>query len=132
MPSSLQRLDDPCRCIPTRTAWVHLPCQSHDSLQSGSREMFAPFHSPTDVGKQLEVSLLTGEQWIRLEMRDDSGDQDGEASALPLQSLVAPVWSESAATEVFLNDLEDFRAITVLTDRQTRPHFPADDHRRSW
>ena len=57
------------------------------------RQVFSSRHSLANACEQLEVLLLTGKQWIRLEMRNDSGDQDRKASHLPFKRLVAPVWS---------------------------------------
>jgi len=131
MPSSLQAVDDLGRVVPALTARVHTPCQSYDSMQSNRRQVFTSHHSLADVCEQFEVLLLTGKQLVRLKMRNDSSHQDREASHFPFECPVAPVWSQCPAPEVLLHQQEDLGAITILTDRQTRPHFPADDDRRS-
>ena len=49
------------------------------------------------------------------------------ASALELEYGLKGWWT----TEVYLDGQEHFIAVAVLTDRETRPHFPTDSESRA-
>src|SRR5262249_7955540 len=66
------------------------------------------------------------------EVWDDLLHDQREASNLPLQRSVAAVWPECTAAEVVLDHQEHLAAVTVLADRQARPHLPADSESRAW
>ena len=93
--------------------------------------MPAPRHRSTSGSEQLEVVALARAQRIAVEMRDYSFDEEGEASYLPLHGLVAAVRPDRAAAEVILDSQEHFIAVTVLADREARPHLPTDSKSRA-
>ena len=99
---SLKFSDDHRWLVPALTAWVHPSSSSHDVFQSGAAQVSTFRHPPTYVGEGFEVSLLTGQERIRDEVRDDSSKQDRKAANLPFECLVAPVRSKSPAAKVFL------------------------------
>jgi hypothetical protein len=121
--------DNPRWFVPSLTAWVHLRYQSYDLPQTGTSQMFTSRHPHTNACEQLKVLTLSRKQRIHLKVRNDASDKNGKTTNLPLECLVAPIWSNRPAPEVFLHAQQHFRAVRVLTDRQTRPHFPTNKNR---
>jgi hypothetical protein len=89
-------------------------------------------HAFADVCEQLEVALLAGAERIALEVRDNSIEEEREASHLPLHRAIAAIRPERAAAEVPLDVQQDLAAVAVLADRQTRSDLPADPKGRTW
>jgi hypothetical protein len=83
-------------------------------------------HKPADIGESFEISLLAGDQRICLEERNDALDQIVEAAHFVLERLVASIRPNTAASKVLLHQQEHFTAISILTDREARSDFPAD------
>ena len=91
MPSSHQGLEDHRCGITPLTTGVHATCESYDLRQSSSSTVLTLGHSPADGGERLKVPLLTGQERISLEVRNDDRAEEREASHLPLQCSIAPV-----------------------------------------
>jgi hypothetical protein len=72
-----EAVDNPRWLVPSLTAWVHLCCQLYDFRQSRSNQVFTPDHSHANTCEQLEVLMLSREQRIRLEVRNDASDKKG-------------------------------------------------------
>ena len=121
-----EAVDNPRWNVPALTARVHVRNLSYDFRQSGSSQVFIPRHSHTNTCEQLEILTLSRKEGIHLEVRNDSIDKDGKTTNLPFECLVAPIRSNRAAPEVLLHEKQDLGPITILTDRQARPHFPAN------
>jgi hypothetical protein len=81
-------------------------------------------HHLTDLNKQIDVSLFSGDQWIPIEVRENLVDDVDQASCFPLQGLVSRVRSDRSASEVFGHKIEDFPAVSILTDRNTGSNLP--------
>ena len=126
-----EAVDNPRRIVPTLTAWVHLRCQSYDLPQTGSSQVFTSRHSQANACEQLEILTLSGKQWICFEVGNDSSNKNRKTACLPFECLVAPIRSSRPAAEVLLHAQQHLGAIVILTDRQTRSHFPANKNRWS-
>ena len=88
-------------------------------------------HPTADLVEQDEVVLLARPKGISAEVRDDSLDDQREATNLPLQRLVTAVRTDRAASEVSDEFSEYLGAVAVLADRQARSRFPADPECRA-
>ena len=65
-------------------------------------------------------------------MRDHAREDVLETPRLPLERLIAAVRPDASAPEVVLNQLKHFGPISVLADREARPHLPSGYELRSW
>jgi hypothetical protein len=69
--TSRESSDDLFWHIPALPARIHGASESHDLSQTRPEAMLTPSHPFADVCKLLEVSLLSGADRIRTEVRDD-------------------------------------------------------------
>src|SRR5688572_25082209 len=89
--------------------------------------MFSSSHAFADLCEELEVLLLSGQQRISLEVRDDSTDDQCEISCFPLERSIASVWPQGSPVEVLSYCIQNFAAVAVLADRDAGSHFPTDE-----
>src|SRR2546428_12212000 len=88
--------------------------------------MGAALHELHDRGESFEVVLLAGAEWVPLELWNDVCCQVGDASSLELHGAIRSIRAEGSASESSLEELQDFGAVTVLTEGEARPDPPAE------
>ena len=101
------------------------PARARRSDQAVASPMLTVRHQPADGGEALEVALLSGQQRIPLEVRDHAPEEILESPRLPLESPVAAIRPDASAPEVSLNRVKHLGPVSVLTDREARPHLPS-------
>ena len=74
---------------------------------------------------------LPDKQRIPLEVGKNALEEIFESPRFPLERLVAAIRADTHAREVRLNELQDLGSISVLADREARPHFPSHEQLRS-
>ena len=84
-----------------------------------------------DGCEPIEVVPLAGQKRVPLEVRNDASEDVLETPRLPLEGLVASVRPDASAAEVRLDRMKHLGPISVLTDREARPHLPAHEQRGS-
>ena len=95
-------------------------------------EMLSGLHHLQHGGKRLEVSLLRGDQWIRLEERNHDLDQlppplHGEAQERVAMVVVAPVLDDLPAPEHLLEEFERRPRRRCLGNRELVLDLPAEE-----
>jgi hypothetical protein len=75
-------------------------------------------HDAADGCEFFEVSVLTRQERVPLEVGNDALEEMLESPCLPLQGLVASVRPDASASEPPLNEAEDLGLIAVLADRE--------------
>ena len=118
--------------IAPSAARVHFRGELDDLDQALVISMRSCRHQATGPRELFEVKSLTGQQRVRIEVRNHAPDEILETTCFPLQRPIAAIWSDASAPEVRLNQVEDLGAITVLTDGKARPHLPSHEQRRPW
>src|SRR4051794_29186967 len=87
--------------------------------------MRAGCHQMADGRESFEVVLLARKERVLLEVRHDTLEDVLEPACLPLERLVAPIGSDASAAEERFDRMKDLGPISVLTDREARPHLPS-------
>ena len=82
-------------------------------------------HEATDLIEAFDVSLPRALKRILAEVWKDLFHEIANASYLELQRLVRSVRSDEATFPHPLDLVEQFSAVSVLTDREARSDFPA-------
>src|SRR6266702_1363712 len=133
-----QTIPSPCSYLDEYVIWrvaspaarIHLRSQFHYFGQTIAISMSPGRHQPADVRKPLEITPLTREQWIGLEVGNDTLEDILEATRFPLHRLIAAVRADTSASEVVPDQLQHLGAISVLTDGKARPRFSPGEQSR--
>src|SRR5438270_1883212 len=88
-------------------------------------------HQPADGCEPFEVVPLARQERKTLEVRNDTVEDVLEPPRLPLEGLVASVGPDASAPEIRLDRMKHLGPISVLTDREARPHLPPQEQRGS-
>src|SRR5205085_8992580 len=77
-----------------------------------------------DGREPIEVVPLARQERVPLEVGDHAPEDVLETPRLPLEGLVASVGPDASASEVRLDRMKHLGSISVLADREARPHLP--------